>query len=74
MVWEKELDRLEIEDMKERLDGRRTQGEIVTVRIIDYERLSEVGVRDAKTLVAWSLYESLKRARHPALADTDMRK
>jgi ADP-sugar diphosphatase len=37
---------------------------------LDYEQLWRVGARDAKTLAAWSLYEALKRARHPALIDS----
>jgi len=62
------LDRLDIDDLKERLlSGPRTHGGLITIRIIDYEQLWVVGARDAKTLVAWSLYEALKRARHPAL-------
>jgi ADP-sugar diphosphatase len=57
--------------MKERLSGLKTQGEKIVLKILDYEKLWLVGARDAKTLVAWSLYEALKRARHPALADTN---
>jgi len=68
-LWEKVLDRQEIEDLKGKLTGLRTQGEKITVRIVDYENLWRIGARDAKTMVAWSLYESLKRARHPALVD-----
>jgi ADP-sugar diphosphatase len=69
-LWEKVLDRQEIEDLRGKLTGLRTQGEKITVRILDYEQLWRVGARDAKTLAAWSLYEALKRARHPALIDS----
>ncbi|KAE8450421.1 hypothetical protein EG329_006496 [Mollisiaceae sp. DMI_Dod_QoI] len=69
-LWEKVLDRLEIEDFRARLTGLKAQGEMITLRIIDYEQMWRVGARDSKTLAAWSLYEALKRARHPALMDT----
>jgi ADP-sugar diphosphatase len=62
-LWEKELDRQEIEDLRDKLTGLRTQTEKITLRILPYEELWRVGARDAKTLAAWSLYESLKRAR-----------
>lgn len=68
-LWEKVLDRQEIEDLKGKLTGLRTQEEKITVRILNYEDLWKVGARDAKTLAAWSLYEGLKRARNPALLD-----
>lgn len=68
-LWEKVLDRQEIQDLKGKLTGLRRQGEKITVRILDYEELWKVGARDAKTLAAWSLYEALKRARHPELLD-----
>lgn len=68
-LWEKVLDRQEIEDLRGKLTGLRARGEQITVRILDYEQLWRVGARDAKTLAAWSLYEALKRARHPALID-----
>jgi ADP-sugar diphosphatase len=67
-LWEKVLDRQEIEDLKGKLTGLRTQGEKIKVRILDYEKLWKVGVRDAKTLAAWSLYEALKRSKNPQLA------
>jgi ADP-sugar diphosphatase len=68
-LWEKVMDRQEIENMKGKLTGIRTQGERITVRILNYEELWKVGARDAKTLAAWSLYEALKRAKHPDLRD-----
>lgn len=68
-LWEKVLDRQEIENLRGKLTGLRTQGEKITVRILDYELLWRVGARDAKTLAAWSLYEALKRARHKDLID-----
>ncbi|KAK0127393.1 hypothetical protein ONS96_006938 [Cadophora gregata f. sp. sojae] len=63
-LWEKVLDRQEIESLKGRLSGKRTgESEMITVRILPYEDLWKIGARDAKTLAAWSLYEALKRSR-----------
>ncbi|ETS77673.1 hypothetical protein PFICI_09735 [Pestalotiopsis fici W106-1] len=61
-LWEKELDRQEIEDLRGRLTGLRTQGEMITLRVVRYEELWRTGARDAKTLAAWALYEGLNRA------------
>jgi ADP-sugar diphosphatase len=60
-LWEKEMDRQRIENLKGRLTGVRAEQENITVRLWEYERILEVGARDAKTLAAWSLYEYLKR-------------
>lgn len=65
-LWEKELDRLDIENLKDRLMGDRAAAERITVRLLEYEKLVAVGARDGKTLAAWSLYEYLKRI-HPEL-------
>lgn len=63
LLWEKEMDRLQIEQLKGRLTGNREKGqEYITLRLLNYERLLEVGGRDGKTLAAWSLYEYLKRS------------
>lgn len=61
-LWEKELDRQEIEDLRGKLTGIRTQGEMITLRVCDYEDLWREGARDAKTLAAWALYEGLNRS------------
>lgn len=68
-LWEKVLDRQEIEDLRDKLTGLRQRGEKITVKLLNYEDLWKVGARDAKTLAAWSLYEALKRARHEKLLD-----
>jgi len=65
-LWEKELDRLDIENLKDRLMGDRAAMERITVRLLEYEKLVAVGARDGKTLAAWSLYEYLKKI-HPEL-------
>lgn len=61
-LWEKELDRQEIEDLKGRLTGERTQDEMITLHVREYEDLWREGARDAKTLAAWALYEGLSRS------------
>ncbi|KAJ9655037.1 hypothetical protein H2201_008889 [Coniosporium apollinis] len=61
-LWEKELDRQEIEDLRGKLTGKRMKGEMITLRVCDYEDLWREGARDAKTLAAWALYEGLNRA------------
>jgi ADP-sugar diphosphatase len=62
LLWEKELDRKEIESLKGKLTGLRKQGEMITLRVCDYEVLWKEGARDAKTLGAWALYEGLNRS------------
>ncbi|KAF2704890.1 hypothetical protein K504DRAFT_506366 [Pleomassaria siparia CBS 279.74] len=61
-LWEKELDRQEIEDLRDKLMGKRAQGEMMGLRVCDYEDLWREGARDAKTLAAWALYEGLSRS------------
>ncbi|KAF3003762.1 hypothetical protein E8E13_009900 [Curvularia kusanoi] len=60
-LWEKELDRQEIEDLRGKLTGQRTQGEMITLHLVRYDDLWREGARDAKTLAAWALYEGLNR-------------
>jgi ADP-sugar diphosphatase len=62
LLWEKELDRKEIEALKGKLTGLRKSDEMITLRVCDYEVLWKDGARDAKTLAAWALYEGLNRA------------
>jgi len=61
-LWEKELDRQEIEELRDKLTGKRMAGELIGLRICDYEDLWREGARDGKTLAAWSLYEGLNRS------------
>lgn len=60
-LWEKEWPRLQLENLRNRLQGDRAKKEKITVRLMNYDELLEVGARDGKTLAAWSLYEYLKR-------------
>jgi len=68
-LWEKELERKELEELKTKLANKKTQASIVTVRIVDYEQLWRIAARDGKSLASWSLYEALKRRRNPELID-----
>lgn len=61
LLWEKDLDRKEIEDLRGKLTGDRAKDELITLRVRDYEVLWKEGARDAKTLGAWALYEGLNR-------------
>lgn len=61
-LWEKELDRLEIEDLRDRFTGKRRKNEIMTLHVKEYETLWRAGARDAKTLAAAALYEGLNRS------------
>jgi 8-oxo-dGTP pyrophosphatase MutT (NUDIX family) len=61
-LWEQEMERLEIESLREKLTGDKKQGEMITLKLIPYGDLWKVATRDAKMMVAWALYESLKRA------------
>lgn len=62
LLWEKELDRKDVEKLRGTLGGLRDQSELITVRVTEYENLWREGARDAKTLSAWALYEGLNRA------------
>jgi ADP-sugar diphosphatase len=62
LLWEKELDRKEIEALKGKLIGERTLNELITLRVVEYEELWRICARDAKTLAAWALYEGLIRS------------
>tara|TARA_R110002003_G_scaffold194_7_gene15241 strand:- start:12884 stop:13765 length:882 start_codon:yes stop_codon:yes gene_type:complete len=62
LLWEKELDRKEIEALKGKLTGERAKDELITLRVREYDVLWREGARDAKTLAAWALYEGLNRA------------
>jgi hypothetical protein len=48
-------------DLRGKLTGKTSQGEMITLRVCDYEELWKLCPRDAKTLAAWALYEGLSR-------------
>jgi ADP-sugar diphosphatase len=57
-LWEKVLDRQEIEALVGKATGVREEGEKIVLRIIKYDNYLGVGARDGKTLAAWALYEN----------------
>lgn len=57
----KRMPRREIQDMQGRLTGNRTEPEKITLKIVPLENLWKEGMRDAKTLAAWALYEGLRK-------------
>ncbi|KAF2642767.1 hypothetical protein P280DRAFT_489002 [Massarina eburnea CBS 473.64] len=61
LLWEKYLDRKDIEALKGKT-GKLMQDGLITVHICNYDVLWREGVRDANTLAAWALYEGLSRA------------
>ncbi|KAL1605354.1 hypothetical protein SLS60_004902 [Paraconiothyrium brasiliense] len=62
-LWEREMDRMQIDGLRGKLGGERSEREHIRIRLLNYEKLLQVGARDGKTLAAWSLYEYLKRTR-----------
>ncbi|ETI24901.1 hypothetical protein G647_04271 [Cladophialophora carrionii CBS 160.54] len=58
---EKVMARRDIERLRGKLTGNRTEGEKIQVRLVEYDHLWREGARDAKTLAAWALYENLVR-------------
>jgi ADP-sugar diphosphatase len=62
-LWEREMDRMQIDSLRGKLGGERSERENIRVRLFNYEKLLHVGARDGKTLAAWGLYEYLKRTR-----------
>jgi len=60
-LWEKEMDRMLIDSLREQLSEEGSKAGKVRVRLFNYEKLLQVGARDGKTWAAWSLYEYLKR-------------
>jgi ADP-sugar diphosphatase len=60
LLWEKFLDRKEIEDFKGRLTNQRTHGKSITIRVYDYETLWREASENPTTMNAWTLYEGLR--------------
>jgi hypothetical protein len=61
LLWEKELSRMRIMDVRDQLTGNRHQGEMITLKLVKYEDLWKEGAKDGKTLAALALYEALIR-------------
>lgn len=82
LLWEKEMDRVHLEALREKITRLPTSGKTISLRLQKYADLWKFGVRDAKTLGAWALYEGLKtsgklqeeRDRRSRVAEEDMEK
>lgn len=59
----KQMAKQEIEALRGKLTGLRDHGEKITLKLVRLHDVWKVGARDAKTLAAITLYESLKRQR-----------
>jgi 8-oxo-dGTP pyrophosphatase MutT (NUDIX family) len=60
-LWQQVMPRPEIERLRGKLTGNRTDGEKIQVGLVEYKDLWREGARDAKTLAACALYENLVR-------------
>lgn len=60
-LCQKRMEREEIEMLKGKLTGLRDEREKITLKLVPLEELWKEGLRDAKSLAAWALYEGLKR-------------
>jgi ADP-sugar diphosphatase len=65
-LWEKVLDRQDIEAKKEKHTGLSAHGEKIVLRIINYDDFFPLAVQDGKTLGAWALYEKYMKD-HPSV-------
>ena len=61
-LYEKKVERRELEGWEGKLTGLRDHGEKITLRLVRLEDLWRIGARDAKALSAWALYKGLKDA------------
>jgi ADP-sugar diphosphatase len=61
MLARKKMKRSEIENLKGKLTGLRDHGEKITLRVVKLADVWKVGVRDGKTVAAFSVFEGLRR-------------
>ena len=57
----KKMERKEIEALRGKLTGLRSEGEKITLKIVRLEDVWQVAARDAKTLAAVALFEGLRK-------------
>jgi len=60
MLYQKRVKRAELQEFQGKLTGLREEGEKITLKVVKLEDLWQEGVRDAKTLAAWALYQGLR--------------
>ncbi|KAL9621575.1 MAG: hypothetical protein Q9160_003967 [Pyrenula sp. 1 TL-2023] len=59
-LWQKEMERKEIEEMRGRLTGLRDHGEKITLQLCPLQDIWKVCSRDGKALAAYALYTGLR--------------
>ncbi|GKZ69033.1 hypothetical protein AnigIFM50267_004211 [Aspergillus niger] len=59
-LCQKRMPRKEIDSLQGRLTGLRQHGEKITLKVVPLRDLWKEGLRDGKTLAAWTLYRGLK--------------
>ncbi|KAL1305905.1 hypothetical protein AAFC00_004049 [Neodothiora populina] len=59
-LYQKRIPRDQLQSWQGKLTGLREHGEKITLRLVRLQDLWREGVRDAKTLSAWALYQGLK--------------
>jgi len=61
--WQRVISRARLDELNGKLTGERAKQERIRLKLMKYDKLLDFGGRDAKTLAAWSLYESLKKTK-----------
>ena len=61
-LYQKRIPRQQLQEWQGKLTGLRESGEKITLKLVRLEDLWREGVRDAKALGAWAMYEGLRRA------------
>lgn len=60
-LWQKRIPREQMKEWQGKLTGLRAHGEKITLMLCPLEKVWRQGVRDAKVLSGWALYEGLRR-------------
>jgi hypothetical protein len=60
ILWERRLDKKEIESLKGRFGDRRAPDEKSNIRVLDFEDLWKEGSRSPELLAAWAMYRNLR--------------
>lgn len=60
LLWQKQMDRNDVDMLKGKLTGLREHGEKITLQLCPFQDMWKLGSRDGKALAAWALYTGLK--------------
>lgn len=60
-LWQKRVPRGQLKEWQGKLTGLREEGEKIALMLCPLEKVWRTGVRDAKVLAGWALYEGLRR-------------